>query len=114
MKNESASKRIKNDSNELPRPTTKKTRTSSAQQVINKAHKRDSAQNNIDNLPATRLERGRNADGHPTLTAIFPVKGGGPSDRIDLSFLLNFPKLADLFAEGCLKSLRCTQLFQSS
>ncbi|WP_157273739.1 hypothetical protein [Thiobacillus denitrificans] len=53
-------------------------------------------------LPTTRLEEGFDENGNPTLTAIFPRKGGGEPHRIDITLLLEFPGLTDLFAQGFL------------
>jgi hypothetical protein len=47
------------------------------------------------------LEYGQEADGNPTLTAIFPEKIGDP-DKHDLSFLHEFPALKMPFASGFL------------
>jgi hypothetical protein len=91
------------DGGSLPAPSpNKKTRSSRAQQVVNQSIKREATQGNLENLPSTRLERGID-NGNPTLTAIFVKAGGGKPDRIDLSFLLDFPGLTDSFAEGFLK-----------
>lgn len=86
-------------------PPTKNTRPSRAQQVVENARRRNAAQGNVQNLPSTRLER-RADNGKPTLTAIFAKTVGGEPDRLDLSFLLDFPGLTDLFAEGILKWLK--------
>lgn len=83
-------------------PTKKKTRTNRAQQVVEAARRRNAEQGNVQCLPSTRIEHG-NADGKPTLTAVFPKKGGGEPNRLDLSFLLEFPGLTDFFAEAVLK-----------
>lgn len=83
----------------------KKPRTSRAQQVVEAAKRRNAEQGNVENLPSTRLEHGT-ADGKPRLTAIFPKKGGGDPHRLDLSFLLEFPRLKDFFAEALLKAMK--------
>lgn len=87
-------------------PISKKSgRISRAQRVV-EAAQRTSAENvNVHKLPSTRLEHGV-ANLKKTLTAIFPKKGGGKSDRLDLSFLLDFPGLTDLFAHGMLAWLK--------
>jgi len=77
----------------------KKTRISRAEKVVATARRRNQEHSNVQDLPSTCLER-RTIDGKPALTAIFPVKGGGEPHRLDLSFLLDFPALTDLFAEG--------------
>ncbi len=90
----------------LPASTpNKKTRTSRAQQVVETSRRRNAEPGNVENLPSTRIEHGI-ADGKPTLTAIFPKKGGGEPHRLDLSFMLEFPGLTDFFAEALLKSLK--------
>lgn len=80
----------------------KKVRVSVAQKVVARARRLNQEQGNVHVLPTTRLERGT-TDGKPTLTAVFPVKGGGEPHLLDLSFLLDFPLLAELFAEGLLQ-----------
>ncbi|WP_374605238.1 hypothetical protein [Niveibacterium sp.] len=82
-------------------PAKEQSRASRIQKVVAKARRRNQEQGNVRNLPSTRLERGR-ANGGPTLTAIFPTKVGGEPHRLDLSFLLDFPALADLFSVGML------------
>lgn len=77
------------------RPT--KARTSRAQQIVAEAKRRSALQGNVHDLPTTRLERGE-LNGQLTLTAIFPREGGVGSDRLDLSFLLQFTGLTELFA----------------
>lgn len=79
----------------------RKNRIRRAQQVVEKARRRNAEQGNVENLPATRLEHGT-ADGKATLMAIFPKKGDGNPDRLDLSFLLDFPGLTNFFAEAIL------------
>lgn len=79
----------------------RKNRISRAQQVVEKARRRNAEQGNVENLPTTRLEHGT-ADGKATLMAIFPKKGGGNADRLDLSFLLDFPGLTHLFGVAIL------------
>lgn len=80
----------------------KRSRVSVAQKVVATARRLNQEQGNVQALPTTRLERGT-ADGKPTLTAVFPMKGGGEPHRLDLSFLFNFPSLEELFAEGMLR-----------
>jgi hypothetical protein len=80
----------------------KNARRSRAQKVVDKAKRTNAAQGNVKNLPTTRLERGV-VDGRPTLTAIFSKKGGGEPDRLDLTFLLEFSGLTELFADGILQ-----------
>ncbi|ARV20579.1 hypothetical protein AEP_03661 [Curvibacter sp. AEP1-3] len=83
----------------------KKKRASNAQQVVENAKRRNAEQGNVENLPCTRLEHGTD-DGNTTLTAIFPRKGGGEPQRLDLSFMLEFPGLSDFFADGLLKGIK--------
>lgn len=90
----------------LPASTpNKKNRTNRAQQVVEAARRRNAEQGNVQNLPSTRIEDGT-TDGKPTLTAIFPKKGGGEHHRLDISFLLEFPGLTDFFAEALLKATK--------
>jgi hypothetical protein len=83
----------------------KKVRRSRAQLVVETARSRSSEQANVQNLPSTRIEHG-NADGKPTLTAIFPKTGGGKPQRLDISFLLEFPGLTEFFAAALLKAMK--------
>ena len=83
----------------------KKSRVSIAQKVVATARRLNQEQGNVQALPTTRLESGT-ADGKPALTAVFPKKGGGEPHRLDLSFLLDFPLLAELFAAGMLQWLK--------
>ena len=80
----------------------KQSRVSVAQKVVTAARRRNQEQGKVLDLPTTRLERGI-VDGRSTLTAVFPMKEGGESDRLDLSFMLDFHLLVDLFAEGMLQ-----------
>ncbi len=85
----------------LVHTSSKKKRTSNAQQVVENAKRRNAEQGNVENLPGTRLEHGTH-DGKTTLTAIFPRKGGGEPQRLDISFMLEFPGLSKFFADGLL------------
>lgn len=80
----------------------KKKRPSKAQQVVEAVRQRNAEQGNVQDLPSTRIEHGT-TDGKSTLTAIFPKKRGGEPNRLDLSFLLEFPGLTDFFAGAILK-----------
>jgi hypothetical protein len=80
----------------------KKSRVSVAQRVVATARRLNQEHGNVQALPTTRIERAH-TDGKPTLTAVFPLKGGGEPHRLDVSFLLDFPFLAELFAEGLLQ-----------
>lgn len=80
----------------------KKVRTSRARKVVDKSRRANTAQGNVKNLPTTRLELCE-VDGRPKLTAIFARKGRGEPDRLDLSFLLEFPGLTHDFAEAVQK-----------
>jgi hypothetical protein len=86
-------------------PPNKKIRANRAQQVVEAARRRNAEQGNVQNLPSTRLEHGTE-DVKPTLTAIFPKKGGGEPHRLDISFLLEFPGMTNFFAEALLKVLK--------
>jgi integrase len=81
------------------RRTTKK--TSAAEKVVQQARARTAATGAVPELPGGRLEYGQDANGNPTLTAIFPGKGGDP-DKHDLSFLHEFRALMTPFASGFL------------
>ncbi len=76
-------------------------RVSQAEMVVANARARRLMAGNIADLPSTRLERSA-ADGKPTLNAVFAAKGGGKPDILDLSYLLDFPGLCDVFAKGVL------------
>lgn len=80
----------------------KNKRASRAQQVVDVSRRRDSEKGNAQNLNFTRLERGI-CNGKLTLTAVFAKAGVGEPDRLDLSFMLDFPALVDLFSEGVLR-----------
>jgi hypothetical protein len=57
----------------------------------------------IGSIAQTRAEQGVDAKtGEPTLTAIFPRKGGREPHLLDLSFLLAFPNLQPMFTEAFL------------
>lgn len=83
----------------------KKKRTSIAKQVVENAKRRNAEHGNVENLPGTRLECGTH-DGKTTLAAIFPRKGGGEPQRLDISFMLEFPGLSNFFADGLLNGLK--------
>jgi hypothetical protein len=54
-------------------------------------------------IAQTRAEFGRDSKtGEPTLTAVFPRKGGREPHHVDLSFLLAFPNLQPMFTEAYL------------
>ena len=78
----------------------KKFRVSVAQKVVATARRLNQEQGNVQALPTTRLERG-SADGKPSLMAIFPT--ASEPHRLDISFLLDFPLLTEIFAEGLLR-----------
>lgn len=80
----------------------KRSRVSVAQKVVATARRLNQQQGKVQVLQTTRLERST-ADGKPTLTAVFPMKGGVQPHRLDLSFLLDFPLLTELFADGVLQ-----------
>lgn len=79
----------------------KKSRASVAQRVVANARRLNQEQGNVLDLSTTRLERGI-AEDRATLTAVFPMKCGGEPHRLELSFLVEFPLLTELFAEGVL------------
>jgi hypothetical protein len=80
-------------------------KVSQAQRVVANARARQQKLGNVAALPSTRLER-RDVNGSMTMAAVFPSKGGGKSDELDLSHLLNFPGLCDLFSLGILECCR--------
>lgn len=90
------------DEQPLSNKATRKIRRSAAEQVVAQARVRNAMQGNVAQLPATRLERGKNVDASPFLVAVFPSKGGEDPDKYDLSFLLEAPGIADLFATAYL------------
>lgn len=77
----------------------KKSRVSFAKKVVVSARRLNHERGNVHVLPTTRLERGT-ADGKPTLILFFQMKGAGEAYSLDLSLLIDFPLLADLFAKG--------------
>lgn len=76
-------------------------KTSAAEKVVQQARARAAATGAVPELPGARLEYGQDADGNPTLTAIFPKKTGDP-DKHDLSFLHEFPAFVTPFADAFL------------
>ncbi len=76
-------------------------RVSQAERVVANARARKEREGDVASLPSTRLER-KDVNGKPTLTAIFAGKGGGKPHELDLSYMLDFPGLCDLFAKGFL------------
>lgn len=83
-------------------PPEGKKKKSSAESVVKQSKDRAGNEQRMAELPATRLEEGSDEYGNPTLAAIFPGKGGGDPHRIALTYLLEFPGLIDLFAQGFL------------
>lgn len=79
-----------------------KKKTSSAESVVKQSKARAGNDLCVAELSATRLEEGLDEYGNPTLGAIFPRKGGGESHRINLTFLLAFQGLTEMFAQGFL------------
>jgi hypothetical protein len=76
-------------------------RLSQAERVVATASARQAREGDVEALPSTRLER-KDVNGKPTLTAIFAGKGGGKPHELDLSHMLDFPGLCELFARGFL------------
>jgi hypothetical protein len=57
----------------------------------------------IGSIAQTRAEFGRDPKtGEPTLTAVFPRKGGREPHNVDMSFLLAFPNLQPMFTDAFL------------
>lgn len=77
----------------------KKSRVSRAKKVVVSARRLNQKRGNVHVLPTTRLERGT-ADGKPTLILFFQMKGAGEAYSLDLSLLIDFPLLTDLFTKG--------------
>jgi len=76
-------------------------RVSQAERVVAKARARQAREGEVASLPSTRLER-KDVNGKPTLTAIFAGKGEGKPHELDLSYMLDFAGLCELFAKGFL------------
>lgn len=76
----------------------KKRKSSAAARVVAQANTRAAEAGKVTPLDAERIEHGEDENGQPTLTAIFPRKGFEP-DRVNMSYLLDFPGLKNLFAK---------------
>ncbi len=74
---------------------------SSALRVVEQARTRAAIAGKVTTIDSERLEAGIDETGKPSLTAIFPMKVGKPH-RVDISYMLDFPELMDLFASGFL------------
>lgn len=86
------------------RRTGRNKKQSSASSVVAQALAKKEHTNNIQPLEQTRVEQGLNTKtGFATLTAIFPKKGGGVPQKLNLSYLLEFPKLQPIFTEAFLQ-----------
>lgn len=77
-------------------------KASSAESVVKQSTVRAEQGQCVSELPTTRVEEGFDENKNPTLTAIFPRKGGGEPYRNSITFLLEFPGLKALFAQGFL------------
>ena len=77
---------------------------SSAKSVAAQAQARKISGSNVQSLVSSRVEHGIGAeDGQRTLTAVFPSHKGRAPHSLDLSFILNFPNLIQLFSEAFLQ-----------
>ncbi|MFE1574028.1 hypothetical protein ACFIQG_19760 [Comamonas odontotermitis] len=70
--------------------------------VVEQARRRGAALNNITELVMTRVDRGTDQNGIPFLFAVFPINRHEISARVDLSYLLDFPNLRELFESAFL------------
>lgn len=78
-------------------------KASSAAVVVAQAKAKNEQRFQIDSIVQTRLERGFDlTTGVPNLIAVFPLQEPGEVHKIDLSFLLTYPKLQPMFAEAIL------------
>jgi hypothetical protein len=75
---------------------------SSAASNVVQARKRMAREDAPASLSQNRIERGISPTGKPTLKAIFPRQGGREPQHLNLSFLLTFPNLQQMFAEAFL------------
>lgn len=75
---------------------------SAAEKVVEQTRTRAATTVAVPELPSSRLEYRNDANGKPTLWAIFPNKEKG-HHQVDLSFLYEFPALMRPFAAGFLK-----------
>ena len=74
---------------------------STAAVVVAQVRKKTGSVNKVEPILSSRLEYGEHAKtGLPTLTAIFSLNMGREPQHLDLSFLLDFPNLAPLFADA--------------
>jgi hypothetical protein len=85
------------DKLDVPTPRGKGQRQSAGRLTAKQALAQAGHAEKIRELHTARLEHGQ------TLAALFPKKGASEPDRIDLSFLLDFPYLCIPLAEGFLK-----------
>jgi hypothetical protein len=65
-------------------------------------HVRRNTHENVTQIVMTRLDCGSDKNGIPFLRAIFPNNSGGEPASIDLSYLLDFPNLLELFTSAFL------------
>lgn len=70
--------------------------------VVAQARRKAAAANNVTQIVMTRLNSGTDQNGIPFLCAIFPSHSGGEPASIDLSYLLEFPNLMELFSSAFL------------
>lgn len=95
---------VPNGPQELAREPRKGKRPSSAASNVEQAKAKMEQDGIVGSIAQTRAEHGVvPKTGEPTLTAIFPRKGGREPHHVDLSFLLAFPKLQSMFTAAFLK-----------
>jgi hypothetical protein len=70
--------------------------------VAEQARRKDAVLNNVTQLVMTRLDSGIDKNGVPFLFAVFPSRSNEVPTSVDLSYLLDFPNLWELFASAFL------------
>ena len=70
--------------------------------VVAQARRKAAAANGVTQIVMTRLNSGIDQSGSPFLSAVFPSHIGEEPESIDLSYLLDFPNLQELFASAFL------------
>jgi len=79
-----------------------KSKPSVGESISAQAARITSKRGNIENLSITRIERGVSTDGKETLHAVFPNPNGGNLFQLDLSYLLEFKNIAEMFCDAFL------------
>jgi hypothetical protein len=92
-----------NDPQPRERSSRKGKNPSSAAANVAQAKARAAQGQKVESIIQTRVEQGVEPETkRPTLTAVFPGKGGNEPHNVDLSFLLAFPNLQHMFMEAFL------------